>query len=74
MDKWVNEKTNGKIKSIIENLSPDVMIVLLNAIYFKGSWEKKFDDIINDDEKIAKMSENAKSRHGNQSKAALTVG
>ena len=43
VNKWVNEKTNGKIKSIIENLSPDVMIVLLNAIYFEAFWKVKFD-------------------------------
>jgi len=42
VNKWVNEKTNGKIKSIIENLSPDVMIVLLNAIYFEAFWKEKF--------------------------------
>ena len=43
VNKWVMEKTNGKIKSIIDNLSPDVMMVLLNAIYFEAFWKIKFD-------------------------------
>ncbi len=38
---WVNEKTKGKIPSIIED--SDFWAALVNAIYFKGSWEKDFD-------------------------------
>lgn len=43
VNKWVMEKTNGKIKKIIDKLSPDVMMVLLNAIYFEAFWKKQFD-------------------------------
>ena len=43
VNKWVMNKTNGKIKKIIDNLSPDVMMVLLNAIYFEAFWKKQFD-------------------------------
>jgi len=39
---WVNKKTEGKIKTILEELSPDSVCVLLNAIYFKGIWESQF--------------------------------
>ncbi|MDJ0553127.1 MAG: serpin family protein [Microcoleaceae cyanobacterium MO_207.B10] len=42
INSWVNEKTNGKIDKIIENLEPDSVMVLLNAIYFQGNWEQKF--------------------------------
>ena len=40
---WVSEKTNKKIPEIIESLSPDEMICIINAIYFKGIWREKFD-------------------------------
>ena len=43
INKWVMNKTNNKIKKIIDNLSPDVMMVLLNAIYFEAFWKKQFD-------------------------------
>lgn len=39
---WVEEKTGGKIKNILEALSPNSAAVLLSAIYFKGSWATKF--------------------------------
>lgn len=43
---WVDRKTNGKIKKIISDLSYSNrgdLAVLLNAIYFNGSWTVKFD-------------------------------
>jgi serpin B len=40
---WVKEKTNGKINDIIDRVSTDDIAYLVNAIYFKGSWAKKFD-------------------------------
>ena len=43
VNKWVLNKTNGKIKKIIDHLSPDVMMVLLNAIYFEAFWKIQFD-------------------------------
>ncbi|CAN7936924.1 unnamed protein product [Ixodes hexagonus] len=40
---WVREKTEGKIASIIDG-RPDTntKLMLLNAIYFKGAWNRKF--------------------------------
>lgn len=40
---WANENTRGKIPTIIDNISADMVMYLLNAIYFKGSWTTKFD-------------------------------
>ncbi len=40
---WVNEKTYGKIESIIDQINPDHVMFLLNAIYFKGIWQTEFD-------------------------------
>lgn len=40
---WCNEKTHGKIPKILEEIRPDLLMVLANAIYFKGTWEDQFD-------------------------------
>ena len=40
---WVNDKTNGKIEKIIDSIPPDLMMYLINAIYFKGTWMYEFD-------------------------------
>ena len=41
----VNRTTKGMINKLVEpsDVGPDSAIVLLNAIYFKAEWEKKFD-------------------------------
>jgi serine protease inhibitor len=39
---WVKQKTEGKIKEILEELDPNSVCVILNAIYFKGVWESQF--------------------------------
>lgn len=41
---WVANKTRDKIPTIIEQLEPDLVMVLLNAIYFNGIWQHKFDE------------------------------
>ncbi|GAB1605389.1 leukocyte elastase inhibitor-like isoform X1 [Argonauta hians] len=41
---WVMKNTNNKIKDLLPNgsLTPQTMLVLINAVYFKGKWEEKF--------------------------------
>ena len=41
---WCNEKTKGMIPSILDEVSPDIITYLLNAIYFKANWASKFDE------------------------------
>jgi serine protease inhibitor len=41
---WVAEKTHDKIEKIIDQLSPLDRMVLLNAIYFYGTWTNAFDE------------------------------
>ena len=45
INQWIKEQTEGKIKDLIE---PNILdrltkLVLVNAVYFKGEWEQKFD-------------------------------
>ena len=41
---WCNEKTEGMIPQIIDELSPEAKLVLMNAICFKATWTEKFDE------------------------------
>ncbi|MBW4671918.1 MAG: serpin family protein [Cyanomargarita calcarea GSE-NOS-MK-12-04C] len=43
INNWINENTRGKITKIVDQIPPDQMLFLINAIYFKGSWTKEFD-------------------------------
>ncbi len=41
---WVEKQTAGRIKNIVAGRFPgDTRLVLANAIYFKGNWERQFD-------------------------------
>ena len=41
---WVTSSTNGKIDRIVDGpIDDDVVMYLINAIYFKGSWTTRFD-------------------------------
>jgi serpin B len=41
---WVEERTRQKIRDLIPagGLTSDTRLVLANAVYFKGAWERKF--------------------------------
>ncbi|RLE37994.1 serpin family protein [Candidatus Woesearchaeota archaeon] len=45
INSWVEDKTEDKIKDLIPPgiLNPDTVLVLTNAIYFKGTWVLQFD-------------------------------
>jgi serine protease inhibitor len=40
---WVNTNTKGKIEKILEKVNPEDIMYLLNAIYFNGEWQYRFD-------------------------------
>ncbi|XP_072880317.1 leukocyte elastase inhibitor-like isoform X1 [Hemitrygon akajei] len=46
INKWVEEQTAGKIQDLLAagSVNSDTKLVLVNAIYFKGSWAEKFDE------------------------------
>lgn len=40
---WASEKTQGKIQKVIDEISDDHVMFLMNALYFKGDWKYAFD-------------------------------
>jgi serpin B len=40
---WVNDATAKKIPTIIDSIDPAEVMFLINAVYFKGTWQKQFD-------------------------------
>ncbi|XP_048464642.1 leukocyte elastase inhibitor-like [Rhincodon typus] len=44
INSWVGDKTEGKIQNILPEgiITPLTKLVLVNAIYFKGKWNRKF--------------------------------
>jgi serpin B len=43
MNAWASEQTNGRIPEVVQALDDDLVVVLMNALYFKGSWRGRFD-------------------------------
>jgi len=44
INKWCAEKTNDRIKEIIQNPIDDLSVMfLINALYFKSKWQSEFD-------------------------------
>ena len=43
INNWCSEHTNGKINEIIDELSPNDVMVLVNALYFKAPWLDPFE-------------------------------
>ena len=42
INEWVDTNTNGKIEKIVERINQEVVLFLINAIYFKGNWQDEF--------------------------------
>jgi len=43
INQWCSDNTNGLIKDMIKGISDDVVMYLINALYFKGEWADRFD-------------------------------
>ena len=40
---WIEDKTHGRIKDMIKRIEPDHVMFLVNAVYFYGEWQRKFE-------------------------------
>ena len=46
INQWCSDKTHGKIPTIMNGPDPNLVMALVNALYFKGTWAFDFDDKI----------------------------
>ncbi len=42
INSWVDDKTKGKITEIVDDITTDNIMFLINAVYFKGKWKYEF--------------------------------
>ncbi|XP_035480373.1 alpha-2-antiplasmin isoform X1 [Scophthalmus maximus] len=45
VNQWVENVTNGHIPNFLESIPHDVVLMLMNAVYFKGEWQTQFDPL-----------------------------
>lgn len=51
INQWVAQKTHDKIKGILSTLTPEMKLVIVNAVYFKARWQNQFvKELTRDDE------------------------
>jgi serine protease inhibitor len=43
INSWIEGKTNGLIKDMIDKLNDNTVMLIINAIYFKGIWKVQFE-------------------------------
>ena len=43
INQWVKENTEGLIEKIIDEIGDEMVMYLINALYFKGDWLRQFD-------------------------------
>ena len=53
---WVSQNTKGKIPTIVKSIPNDIVMFLINAVYFKGSWTKEFDKKLTEDRNFTPSS------------------
>ncbi|XP_040006313.1 alpha-2-antiplasmin [Xiphias gladius] len=46
VNQWVEDVTNGHIPNFLESIPHEVMLMLMNAVYFKGEWKTQFDPLV----------------------------
>jgi serine protease inhibitor len=51
INRWVEKQTEDRIENLIHSgdLSPETLLVLVNAIYFKGDWASQFEPALTRD-------------------------
>ena len=56
---WAKNKTKNNIVNIIDSISPKVLMILLNAIYFEAFWKIPFDPKENVDREFYNLDDEA---------------
>lgn len=72
INNWCSENTEGKITEIVDRLTSNDVMILINALYFNAPWEKEFDAEltrkgvfhgVNGDLQVDMMSQRSKFRY-----------
>ncbi|MBQ8508484.1 MAG: serpin family protein [Clostridia bacterium] len=43
VNSWIEDKTRGLIKDMLDKIEPDTVMLLINALYMKAMWDHDFD-------------------------------
>ncbi len=43
INRWCSDNTHGMVPKIMDKINPDLEVLLINALYFKGIWAAQFD-------------------------------
>lgn len=63
INKWVNEKTHHKIEKLFgQDLDSSTVMVLLNAVYFKGFWKQPFNHTLTKEQPFSYFGKNGVKR------------
>jgi serine protease inhibitor len=46
MNGWASDRTNGRIDELIDEIPPEAIMYLINAVYFNGDWVYQFDQSV----------------------------
>ncbi len=59
INKWASDNTNGKVPKVLDEISGDAVMFLMNALYFKGDWSYQFDKLLTSDRPFYKEGLNS---------------
>lgn len=57
VNEWAKKKTKNNIVRIIDKVPPNVIMILLNAIYFEALWKNKFDPNLTNEKEFFNYNE-----------------
>lgn len=55
LNDWVKTNTGGRIEKIVDEIDPEMIAYLVNAVYFKGDWTVEFDKKLTRDQNFTKL-------------------
>jgi len=44
INNWIAQKTDDKVRDVLDNTSEDIVMYLINALYFNGLWQYEFEE------------------------------
>lgn len=59
INKWASDNTNGKIPKVLNEISGNAVMFIMNALYFKGDWSYQFDKDLTADRAFRTSSSNS---------------